>query len=125
MLASGSLSVPKVSDESLAAIARIGRTRSPQEACGLLLIDLDATNQRVIELANQSERPQTSYEFRAENVATTLAGDPLAGVEVVIWHTHPGGSVGPSTEDVQNKLEGVPYLVVALFNNGTMIPQWF
>lgn len=128
MVASESLSVPRVTDEALDRIMHIGRTRSPAEACGLLLIDDSSLDQRVIELANRSKSPTDHYEFSSADVSIALdnngVNQDLVG-EVAIWHTHPGGSIGPSTDDMLTKIEGVPYLVVALLDDGTTIRTWF
>lgn len=128
MAASESLSVPKLEDQALHSIIAIGRTRSPAEACGLLLIDDSSPDQRVIELANRSMRPQTSYEFTGDDAYIALTNNGVEDwnyVEVSVWHTHPGGSIGPSTEDIMQKLEGVPHLVVALLDDGTTMHEWF
>lgn len=34
--------------------------------------------------------------------------------DVIVWHTHPSGFVGPSRGDMQNRVEGLKYLVVSL-----------
>jgi proteasome lid subunit RPN8/RPN11 len=125
---SESLSVPKLEDGALHRIIAIGRTRSPAEACGLLLIDESSPDQRVIELANRSMRPHTSYEFTGDDAYIALTNNGVEGwnyIEVAVWHTHPGGSIGPSTEDLTQKLEGVPHLVVALLDDGTTMHEWF
>lgn len=33
---------------------------------------------------------------------------------IVLWHTHPSGSVGPSRGDLDHKLGDLTYLVVSL-----------
>lgn len=33
---------------------------------------------------------------------------------IVIWHTHPSGNVGPSRGDLTHKLDGLSYLVVSI-----------
>lgn len=122
------LSVPRLDREALHLITRIGRSRAPAEACGLLLIDPSSPD-RVIELANRAMDPTRRYEFNSGDVIIALENndidpDSYQG-ELVIWHTHPGGSIGPSMEDLQQKVEGVPFLVVALLDDGTEIIDWF
>jgi proteasome lid subunit RPN8/RPN11 len=128
MEGSKSLSVPRLDREALHLITRIGRSRAPAEACGLLLIDPSSPD-RVIELANRAMDPTRRYEFNSGDVIIALENndidpDSYQG-ELVIWHTHPGGSIGPSMEDLQQKVEGVPFLVVALLDDGTEIIDWF
>jgi proteasome lid subunit RPN8/RPN11 len=128
MEGSRSLSVPRLDREALHLITRIGRSRAPAEACGLLLIDPSSPD-RVIELANRAMDPTRRYEFNSGDVIIALENndidpDSYQG-ELVIWHTHPGGSIGPSMEDLQQKVEGVPFLVVALLDDGTEIIDWF
>jgi proteasome lid subunit RPN8/RPN11 len=43
---------------------------------------------------------------------------------MALWHTHPGGNIGPSPGDMQKRLEGVAYLVVAITEAGP-VPTWF
>jgi proteasome lid subunit RPN8/RPN11 len=128
MEGSRSLSVPRLDREALHLITRIGRSRAPADACGLLLIDPSSPD-RVIELANRAMDPTRRYEFNSGDVIIALENndidpDSYQG-ELVIWHTHPGGSIGPSMEDLQQKVEGVPFLVVALLDDGTEIIDWF
>jgi proteasome lid subunit RPN8/RPN11 len=124
-----SLRLPKLVGDSLAAIGRIGRARSPREACGLLLPHPDALDRVVIELPNRSLTPDFEYEFKAEDAAIELEAGHRDGWhlidEVAIWHTHPAGLIGPSDQDVARKIPGVHYLVVALDEDGSNIPTWF
>jgi len=126
---SESLRLPRLMGDSLAVIGRIGRARSPAEACGLLLPHPDALDRVVIELPNRSLTPDREYEFRAEDAGIELAAGrwewDVDGFGVVIWHTHPAGLIGPSEQDVMRKISDVDYLVVALDNDGSNIPTWF
>jgi proteasome lid subunit RPN8/RPN11 len=124
---SESLWSPRLQDEALHRIIALGRARSPAEACGLLLIDDSSPDQRVIELPNRSDTPHTSYMFTGDDIMIALENSRIAAddVEIGIWHTHPGGRVGPSTEDQMKKLDGVPFLVVTLLDDNTTITDWF
>lgn len=129
MEGSRSLSVPRLDREALHLITRIGRSRAPAEACGLLLIDPSSPDQRVIELANRAMDSTRRYEFTSDDVIIALenngvAPDTYSG-DLVVWHTHPGGSIGPSMEDMQQKIDGVHFLVVALLSDDTEIIDWF
>lgn len=71
----------------------------------------------VIELENISNEPHdtflTDLAVAEERVKLRLERVPTPD-DVWLWHTHPGGNVGPSRMDMQNRVEGVNYLVVAL-----------
>lgn len=133
MAGSESLRVPKLASNALAVIARIGRTRSPREACGLLLPVPDSLDRIVIELPNRSLNPLREYEFSVDDVQLELEAGHWSDVhpdqgdwdEVAIWHTHPGGAIGPSNEDSKMRVEGIPYLVVALHGDDEITATWF
>lgn len=108
-----------VSKRAIQEIARYGTIRKPNEACGLLL------RGRVVELRNASELDKTwNYslgggqaivqQLRALEIDLT---ELIAG-EYLIWHTHPSGLIGPSAGDMETRIDGLEYLVVALTENG-------
>lgn len=102
--------------ESVEEILGIGRERQPQEACGVIL-----PRDRVFELPNVSEDPTGSYAIDTQDLLNLLGrteGIPpdIERHQIIIWHTHPDGNVGPSSRDMQTKAEGFQYLVVALPN---------
>jgi proteasome lid subunit RPN8/RPN11 len=103
-------------DVVIPRILEIGVQRAPNEACGLVIPDLEQEiDGWVHELVNRSEDPTTSYQFDGSALKGMLT-DPSVWEDVLIWHTHPSGRVGPSPWDVKNQhpqLKG-KYLVVAL-----------
>ena len=116
-------------DRALAQIEEIGLKRHPSEACGILLPE-PWKNRWVYELPNRSLTPQSSFAFLAEDVRLTLSGwfeerttPPVEG-ELTIWHTHPGGGIGPSRKDMQMKVPGARFLVVAMTPEGA-VPTWY
>lgn len=126
MVGSESLSVPELTGTALEAIGRIGRARFPREACGLLLPHPDALDRVVIELPNRSLNPEWEYQFTGDDAGMELAaGKWNHHDDVAIWHTHPHGSIGPSDQDIMRKLTDINYLVVALLDDGSNIPEWF
>jgi len=117
-------------DEALIAeIVRIGEVRKPAEACGVLLPVPDSRGNHVIELPNRSMNAQSSFEIWPDDIEQVLhdwveSVHPSYLDKIAVWHTHPRGGVGPSRGDMQNKIDGVPYLVVALRTEGP-VPLWF
>lgn len=109
---------------------RIGRERMPCEAAGILL-PFPWRNQQVIELPNRSKTPQDHFEMHGDDIALALERflddypDPSVWKQVVIWHTHPGGNIGPSKYDMESKIDDLRYLVVTLLKDGGALATWF
>jgi proteasome lid subunit RPN8/RPN11 len=45
--------------------------------------------------------------------------------KIAVWHTHPGGNVGPSRADMQSKPDHFQNLVVALRGDEPPLATWF
>lgn len=111
-------------------IARIGRLRSPNEACGLLL-PASVNGVQVIELPNRSHTPHDSFEMHGNDMLIALEqvfrGDfPEELIPgLTAWHTHPGGGLGPSMADLENKPVHLKSLVVTLTDKGEALATWF
>ena len=112
-------------------IAQIGRAAAPNEACGLLL-PTPINGVQVIELPNRSTEPRDSVEMKGEDMLLALEmvfrGDfPEELIDgLTAWHTHPGGHVGPSKFDLENKPARLKSLVVTLFDDGKPpLATWF
>ena len=111
---------PWVSPEIVDRVLQIGRAEEPKETCGVITPD-----SKVVQLPNCSPSPNTSYEIASEDLVNALEAyversgcDPqqLTRAHFIIWHTHPGGVVGPGPGDLRVRLEGFQYLVVSLPN---------
>lgn len=102
-------------DAVVAQILVYGKRVAPEEACGIVL--LDQPKPLVIQLINCSSEPETSYKLGNEELAMKLSPETPPS-QVVIWHTHPGGNVGPSQQDLRQRYPhaDLKYLVVALPN---------
>lgn len=101
-------------DVVIPRIIEIGMAHLPKEACGVVIPNLDmAPDDWVHELTNRSSNPLNSYEIDSHTI-DALVANPDAWADVLVWHTHPSGSVGPSKGDVESKIDGLRYLVVAL-----------
>lgn len=104
-------------------IVRLGTLRSPSEACGLLLTRADG-GVRIAEVPNRAAEPYHDVLMSNEDLTEALrgmVGDPgrypgNLTRELVVWHTHPGGLVGPSKVDMEfrRKLGDTRCLVVTI-----------
>jgi proteasome lid subunit RPN8/RPN11 len=116
----------------LAEIGRIGLYRAPGEACGILLPypRNSRPESQVVELPNRHKDFNQAYMVQGEDIAIEI-GDWLAEASsedtarLSVWHTHPGGGVGPSRGDLRSKVPNVAYLVVSLNSDGSFTPCWF
>src|SRR4051812_41368573 len=108
--------------EALLEIYRLGVTRSPAEACGLLIdtprLLSNGSYSHVIELPNRTLASSGQYVIEPGDIKLSLEG--LEDVEeVAVWHTHPSGFEGPSEGDLaQRPNDDVKMVVVALTNHG-------
>ncbi len=95
-------------------IIRLGMLRTPNEACGIVIPDLNrSADDWVHELTNRSPDPLNSYEIDVASIKA-LQTDPKTWSDCLVWHTHPKGNVGPSRGDLRVRIPGLSYLVVAL-----------
>lgn len=111
----------------LGEVERIGRKRAPSEACGLILPPVGDTAERpgigsrVIELPNRSMNPRDEYELWGDDATLAIehwvgrAGVTQTHMDsIVVWHTHPGGTVGPSRGDLDHRPQDLSMVVVTL-----------
>lgn len=112
-------------------MARIGELRRPNEACGILLPE-PVHGQQVVEVPNRATYPHDSFVMKGEDILLALemvyreeVPDGII-VQLTAWHTHPGGNVGPSKADLQNKPPRIKSLVVTLFDDDrSPLASWF
>lgn len=113
---------PWASPEIVDQILSIGREKSPAEACGIVTPDL-----RVVVLPNRHPTStHDSFVIEAEDLVNAIQDfvlrsdlnpEQVRGItrgHFMVWHTHPGGQIGPSRGDIANKIEGFLNLVVTL-----------
>lgn len=109
-------------------IARLGRERSPNECCGILLPH-PVKGRSVYELPNRSKLPHDSFELWGSDLVLTIEAIPFDYEfnidELTIWHTHPNGGVGPSKADMDNKPPKFKHLVVTLAEDSQAMATWF
>ena len=101
-------------DVIIPQIVELGLRRAPFEACGIVVPDLEVPAANwVKELQNRSSDPLNSYEIDTATIKT-LVENAENWSDILVWHTHPRGGIGPSKGDVESKAKGLRYLVVAL-----------
>lgn len=106
--------------ERLDQIIALGRQNLPNEICGILVNT--PQGQILRQLTNQAEDPTTGYYLDNQELVQELTGIvhaqeiTLEKNDVVVWHTHPSGFIGPSDRDLSTRNLGLTYLVVALPN---------
>lgn len=93
------------------------------EACGVLLTRSDG-GPRLKKVQNRAEQPQIQSFMTSDDMMDALLeliGDPRKyngsiSKELVIWHTHPGGLIGPSQLDKEwrQQLDETRCLVVTI-----------
>ena len=88
-----------------------GHLEAPREACGVA-VKLTENRRRVFRLPNTAADPCRHFSFHTKELHEVLQG--FRQDQVIIWHTHPGGTVGPSDTDLDEVIDGVSYLVVAI-----------
>lgn len=105
----------QVTEEAVAEARAFAAPRLPQEAVGLML-PLPHGGAWVTELPNSSDEPEDTATLASGAIlegverwfdhlaAENLPVPPKPGeVEIVVWHTHPSGHVGPSRVDMQQR----------------------
>lgn len=97
----------------------------PREVGGVII-----DGQHIMVLTNHAEG-NSSFEFRVWELREAIndygmgsAPGPEIADRVTLWHTHPGGGVGPSREDMRNKTPLKYHLVLALVE-GDIVPTWY
>lgn len=99
--------------EHVSEMARLGRLRAPREACGVF------ARGRVLELPNRAVENDLAN-FTVEDLLVAVQDlDDLDLDEMILWHTHPGGHVGPSRTDLELREQSLQYMVVALLPDGS------
>lgn len=110
-------------------MARIGNERKPCEAAGLLLPFIH-NGRQVIELPNRSMTPHDHFEMHFDDIQMELKSfvddhpDPSVWNQIVLWHTHPAGNLGPSKYDLESKTDNLRHLVITLREEGALA-TWY
>jgi proteasome lid subunit RPN8/RPN11 len=112
-----------VTPEILEILTELGKQALPNEACGVV-IEYPCGHFKVYELLNESDTPTTASVLSTTELLATVPEDIIAAIrpeDMVIWHTHPSGAIGPSKKDMMCRPSDpigarIPHLVVAMPN---------
>lgn len=87
------------------------RDKLPHESVGLLTAD-----GIIIELTNKAESPENS--FSVDKLELLHWIEQLGSVDgLTLWHSHPGGGIGPSRTDMQQRIPFLHHLVISLVDD--------
>lgn len=95
---------------ALERILHLGIEEAPNEACGLLVNEFEGV--RVVKMINRATNPVNGYVLDASTIRQLATQRQWS--HVAVWHTHPGGLVGPSSGDLEHKVPNVKYVVVTV-----------
>jgi proteasome lid subunit RPN8/RPN11 len=104
------------------SLKRAIKSGLPKEVGGLILF-----GKRVVVLPNHAEG-ESAFAFHLRDIRDVIESHeiPLSEIadQVVLWHSHPGGGVGPSREDMRNKTP-LKYHLVLAYVEGSIVPTWY
>lgn len=114
----------EITQEVIDQILAMGMERAPLEACGIILGGLETGGTQVIELFNRSPDPENAYVIERDDIVDAVNSwdaefspavpTDFGHYDIVVWHTHPNGFIGPSRGDLEHREPGCRYLVVNL-----------
>jgi len=107
-----------VSSQTEEELRKISYLRAPHEAVGLILPDGS-----VVELPNHSDKPESNFVASRADMMQHLTPE-IDLEEVALWHSHPGGGVGPSRTDMRSKTPFRHHLVVSIVNEDLVL-SWY
>lgn len=100
--------------QAIEKILQLGIEAAPEEVCGVMVPqDERCSFWEVHQLRNRADDRTAGYEIDPATIGQ-LCGNPSVWGDVIVWHTHPSGHVGPSEGDLRYAVPGVRYLVVAI-----------
>jgi proteasome lid subunit RPN8/RPN11 len=118
------MTLPVLTDRLMEVLGALAKRTAPRENVGLILPD-----GRILELPNRSLNPVNGFVVSGGDVRLALEMNGIVATKnewsaTTLWHTHPGGGVGPSRVDMQNKLPEMNHLVITLTDD-EVIPSWY
>lgn len=95
---------------------------APFEAVGLIY------QEQVYPLVNHARNLEAMFEIHLAELRdiVTALGVPLKTVneDVVLWHSHPGGGIGPSSYDITHRTPLKNHLVLTLVDDD-LVATWY
>lgn len=115
-----------IDESAQKALQEAAERHSPREAVGIMIAH------RLFELPNLAEgidefrveKASIVSLFERDDVNWLMQQHGLTYDDVVLWHSHPSGGVGPSTTDLRSKTPFKYHLVVSLVN-GEAVFTWY
>jgi len=108
-------------------MTEIAKLRAPSEACGLIVDQPPpGRRSRCIELPNRSLEHHDSALIHTSDVRQALEG--WEGSTAAIWHSHPGGNIGPSLGDMHarsKEYDQLGYLVLTIVSDSETVVTWY
>lgn len=94
--------------------------RAPVEAVGLLIDD------EILELPNRADNGTSNFSFVPEDIAIAIENaridiELIHWEDVILWHSHPSGGVGPSRTDMRHKVPRVQHMVLTITDDKQMV----
>lgn len=118
------LSIP---DEALREMTEAGVLALPSETGGILFPEPLGSSWIKV-LSNHAPDPIRGIKFDREEIIQGClpAIHELADWgKITIWHTHPGGGIGPSRADMRGRIKQMGNLVITITPELDGIPTWF
>lgn len=125
---------PVLTDVALEELKRATIRCWPQETGGLLF-PRPINGSWIYVCKNDSPTPDVSMHMDHSDLinAALSWGEAMGGSDqpidwgaLTIWHSHPGGGVGPSSHDMHNRVAQCHNLVITLDpDDGHVLPTWF
>jgi proteasome lid subunit RPN8/RPN11 len=115
-------------DKALQEMIEAGEAALPNETGGILFPEPLGSSWIDVMKINNAPDPTTGMHFsKVEIVDSCLryvkSDDDWA--DLTIWHTHPGGGIGPSRSDMRHRIPEMGNLIIALLGDGVGIPNWY
>ncbi|AVR56899.1 hypothetical protein PBI_TRISCUIT_26 [Microbacterium phage Triscuit] len=106
-----------------ASLIMLMKDALPNEVGGIIVRERE-----VHVLHNHSEHPHDEFLFYLSELKTAVLHYqvPLDRIneDVILWHTHPAGLIGPSRKDMQNRTPLKHHLVLTHVD-GNLVPTWY
>jgi proteasome lid subunit RPN8/RPN11 len=99
-------------------LKRIILQQAPNEAAGIIL-----TDGTVVEMSNHSNSPHNTFELNLADITSAIEKETDTS-NLILWHSHPSGGIGPSRIDLRQKT-AFPYHLVLSLVEGEIIPTWY
>ena len=114
--------VPIIEGRIKLSLLEVVRRAAPHEAVGIIHLD------EVYELRNDHDFPSNNFAVDRNQLRRLVEQLDIClsdvNEEVILWHSHPSGGVGPSTADMRNKTPLKHHLVVSLVDDD-LVSTWY